>query len=221
MISIDEFQEVGKMERVRIDAVLRTISQRNDNVCFIFSGSKKNMLRKILNDKSAPWYGMTTPLVVKEIETKTFHQYCAAKLNAKIDLEVFSYLMSKVKGQTQLVLKLCGLLYADMLDIVTTDDVDRVFNSVVDDYDDEYRHYYMRLPSRQRNAIMAIGLSGGKGLFASSLLKELRITKQALLKSLEALEASEEVVKEGDGAYRCYNLMLQLWVENRLIQQQQ
>lgn len=218
VIAIDEFQQVTKINSVKIDAVLREISQNNEHVCFIFSGSKKNMLRKLLNDKSAPWYGMTTPLNVKGIERDAFFKYCSSRLDGKMPKEVFMHLFDICHGQTRLILQICARLYADQLESVSADDVDRVLRAVIDDYDDEYRHFYMNLPARQRNAVMAVGLSEGSNIYSNQILKELRINKQALLKALNALEDAEEIVKTGEGSYRFYELILGLWVKHVLVQ---
>lgn len=217
VIAIDEFQQVSKINNIKIDAVLREISQNHPHVCFIFSGSKKNMLRKLLNHKQAPWYGMTTPLILKGIEEPAFFDFCRNKLNAKLDRAVFSYLLEVTRAQTRLVLQVCSRLYADSLTIITPLDIDRVLLDIIDDYDDEYRHFYMNLPARQRNAIMAIGLSNGSNIYSQSILTELRINKQTLLKALDALEEAEEIVKLGEGCYQFYELMLGLWVEHKLM----
>lgn len=217
VIAIDEFQQISKMKNAKIDAVLREISQANQHVCFIFSGSKKNMLRHILSSKDAPWYGMTTPLTLKGIEEEAFYNFCRGRLAANLPNDVFSALYARAHGQTRLILQICARWHGEGLSEITIDDMNDSLQSVIDDYDDEYRHLFMNLPAMQRKAVMAIGLSGGQNVFQKSILEECRISKQSLYKALLALEESEEIVRDGEGAYRFYELMMSLWVESKLI----
>ena len=218
VIAIDEFQQVANIKSVKIDAVLRKLSQQNAHVSFIFSGSKKNLLRNLLSHKNAPWFGMTTPIVLTGIDENALYAHCNNKLNGIITREAFASLYQQTKGQTRLILQVCARAYAERVDTVDMETVSRLLELVVVDYDDEFRAWFMGLPARQKNAITAVALNEKDGgIYAKPILSELRITKQTLQKALDALVASDDIVKIGEGHYQFSVVMMGLWAQLFLI----
>jgi hypothetical protein len=187
------------------------LSQAHRNVCFIFSGSKKNMLRNLVSSSGQPLHGMTTTIAVKGIERKAIQAYCETRLRAPFVTDAFEYLYDRVRGQTRLILQVCFRLYSDDLDGYGVDDVDRVTAGLIEDYDDEYRSLMMNLPGRQRKAIKAIALSGGEHVFSQDILEEVNMTRQALNAALERLNEEDVITKLGEGQYAISDVMLHLW----------
>ncbi len=54
VIAFDEFQEVGEYEEDFAEASIRTLMQEHPEIVFLFSGSRKSMMREIFTDSNRP-----------------------------------------------------------------------------------------------------------------------------------------------------------------------
>lgn len=216
VIALDEFQQIGEIKKVKIDAKLRSISQGHAQVCFIFSGSKKNMLRNLVSSTSRPLHGMTTTIAVKGIELPVIRAYCEQRLDGRFENGAFEHLYERVRGQTRLMLQVCFRLYSDNLAVYTAEDVNRVLTGLIEDYDDEYRSLMMGLAGRQRKAIRAIALSGGEAVFSQPILDEINLGAQGLNAALEKLLEHDVVDKVDEGKYVICDVMFHLWASSQL-----
>ena len=131
VIAFDEFQQVAEIKHVKIDAMLRAISQSNPNVSFIFSGSKKSMLKALLSAPKQPWYGMTTPISVEGIDLSLLQAYCEEKLDGKFGDYAFTWLYETLRGQTRLILQTCFDFYANKVFSPSMDDAVDAINRMV------------------------------------------------------------------------------------------
>lgn len=212
VLALDEFQQVKEITNVKIDAKLRKISQSNSHVCFIFSGSKKNMLRTLVSNQGSPFYGMTTPIVIKGIAINDIQHYCEKKLAAKFIENSFDYLYQEVRGQTRLLLQLCYRLYSDQVKQCNMNTAQRILSGLIEDYDDEFRERFMRFPNGQKKVFKGIVLSTGNKLFSNKVLREISATKQSLNQAVVALEKQDEITKAGEGSYQINDVLFQLWL---------
>jgi AAA+ ATPase superfamily predicted ATPase len=212
VLALDEFQQIKEVTNVKIDAKLRKISQNNSNICFIFSGSKRNMLRTLVSNQGSPFYGMTTPLVIKGIKVSDIQTYCEKKLGAKFIENSFEYLYDEVRGQTRLLLQLCYRLHSDQIKKCGMKKAKHVLAGLIEDYDDEFRERFMRFPNGQKKVFKGIVLSKGKKLFSNNVLKEISASKQSLNQAVSALEKQDEITKTGEGSYQINDVLFQLWL---------
>lgn len=212
VLALDEFQQIKEVTNIKIDAKLRKIAQRNPNVCFIFSGSKRNMLRALVSSQNSPFYGMTTPIVIKGINSPDIQTYCEKKLEARFVNNSFAYLYDEVRGQTRLLLQLCYRLYSDQINHITVEAAEHVLSGLIEDYDDEFRERFMRFPNGQKKVFKGIVLSKGNKLFSNKVLKGINASKQSLNQAVSALEKQDEITKTGEGCYQINDVLFQLWL---------
>lgn len=59
VIAIDEFQQISSYPEKNVEAILRTHIQKQTNISFIFSGSKKHMLSEMFSQPSRPFFSST------------------------------------------------------------------------------------------------------------------------------------------------------------------
>ncbi|WP_191603783.1 AAA family ATPase [Marinomonas algicola] len=212
VIAFDEFQQVAEMKNVKIDAKLRQISQDNSNVSFIFSGSKKTILRDLLNSPTQPWHGMTTPIPIKGIELSDLKLFCEKRLGGSFEFSAFENLYEVFRGQTRLILQACFYLFSDQIINPKISDVERVIKNQVNAYDDEFRDKFLKYSPRQKKALKAVAKMKAGSLFSASNLKELNMSKQALNQAILSLEKVDDIQKQSEGIYIVSNITFSLWL---------
>ncbi|RKF19836.1 ATP-binding protein [Alginatibacterium sediminis] len=213
VIAFDEFQQIKGIKKIKIDAKLRTISQSNRKLSFIFSGSKKSILRNLLNKESQPWHGMTTPMSIKGVEISAIKAFCEDKLSTHFQEQAFESLYHSVRGQTRLLLQCCYRFYAEQTVKPSKEDCERVLANLVTAYDDEFRDKFISYPPRLKKALKAIAYANGESVFSQLNLDRVNLTKQALNQSITALERLDDVSKVDTGSYQINNILFSLWLE--------
>lgn len=213
VIAFDEFQQVAGITKIKIDAKLRAISQTNSNVSFIFSGSKKSILRNLLSGEQQPWHGMTTPMSVRGVDVNELKVFCEKRLDGKFEHDAFETLYESVRGQTRLILQCCYRLFSDEINTPTLACCERALNSLVAAYDDEFRDKFITYRPRLKKALKAIAYAKGKSVFAERMLQRVNLTKQALNQAIASLEKLDDVSKLDSGSYQINNILFSLWLE--------
>lgn len=218
VIAMDEFQQVTEIKKVKIDALLRTISQTNPNVSFIFSGSKKSMLRELLNAPQQPWHGMTTPISLEGIEPELFRVYCEQKLGGTFDEYAFTWLYNTLRGQTRMILQACFDLFANNITSPNTDDVMGVVDMMLNEHNADFKEKFLMYSGSHKKALRAIASASEGGLYEQENLTRHNInTKQGLNQTIKSLLKSDEIQKVDEGQYQFTNVLFGLW----LIREQQ
>jgi len=215
VLAFDEFQQIKEVKNVKIDAKLRAISQKNKHVCFIFSGSKKNMLREIINGKGKPFQGMTTPLTIKGIDIKELQYFCEGKLKTNFQGDSFNTLYDMFRGQTRLILQMCYRLYAESIKPIKQTDIVDTLNSLLYDYEDEFKERFIRLAKRQKQATKAIILSNSNKIYGKIILDTVGVSKQGLSQALNSLEEQDEITKIEEGSYQINDVLFEHWLKRK------
>jgi hypothetical protein len=218
VIAIDEFQQVSQIKEEKVDAILRKISQVSEEVSFIFSGSKKNLLRAMMMSPDAPFYQMVTPIYIEGIEEERLHKYCNELLQAEIDEDAFQILYQWMRGTTKLILTVCRDLWWKQASTYSLIDIRETVEDMINLYGDTYNDLITGLTPLQRKALLIIQMAKCDGVFNSKLLNEFNITKQSLNQVLEKFIKNDVVSKHAQGEYVINDTLFALWIEMNLIE---
>lgn len=213
VIAFDEFQQIADIKKVKIDAMLRSISQSNDHVCFVFSGSKKSLLRELLSAPRQPWHGMTTPIALEGIEPELLRAYCEQKMGGSFDDHAFTWLYETLRGQTRLILQMCFDLLANNITSPSTDDVMNVVDMMLNAHNADFKEKFLMYSGTHKKALRAIASAPDGNLYdKENLLRHNINKKQGLNQTIQALMKADEIQKVGDGHYQFTNVLFGLWL---------
>jgi len=212
VIAFDEFQQVAEIKHVKIDAMLRAISQSNPNVSFIFSGSKKSMLKSLLSEPKQPWYGMTTPISVEGIDPTLLQAYCEEKLDGKFGDYAFTWMYETLRGQTRLILQTCFDFYANKIFNPSMDDAIEAINRMVNEHKADFTEKFLMFRGQQKKGLRAIASAVEGKVYAQENLDKHNVTKQRLNQAILSLLKSDEIQKLDEGTYQFNNVLFGLWM---------
>lgn len=73
---IDEFQDIAKAESAKsIQGALRHVAQETSWIVFIFSGSSRNLLLELFDDKNKPLYMLCDKIMLDRIASTDYHPH--------------------------------------------------------------------------------------------------------------------------------------------------
>lgn len=131
VVFIDEFQDLLKADHSeQIQAAIRSVAQHCQYVSFIFSGSSRNMLRQIFEDRNQPLYMLCQKIYLKKITASdlTLHMQKQAKKRWKklLPEKVVGRILQSSECHPYYVNLLCDKLW-DSSTLPALKEVDRVW----------------------------------------------------------------------------------------------
>ena len=116
ILAFDEFQEIKKYaDGMPLEAKLRTLMQKFQNIRFIFSGSEQHLLADIFSDINKPFYQSTRMMELKKIAYEDYHNFILkhfAKGKKEIKDKIITYILSICHRHTYYVQAICNFLYS-------------------------------------------------------------------------------------------------------------
>lgn len=212
VFAFEEFQQVAEISSLKIDAKLRKHSQNNTEVCFLFSGSKRGLLRSLLSESNRPFYGMTTPVTLTGIDRNVLKPHCESKLKKQFDDNAFDMLYDTFRGQTKLILQACFFLYSVKEKVISTAIALDVIKNMCAMRDDEFRNLIITANQRTKKAFKVVALSGGAKPYSKDILSEVGINKQNLHNEISKLIKNNTLINEGDERVLMEDVLLELWL---------
>lgn len=115
LLAIDEFQQIRSYPEKNIEAVLRTIIQRLNNVTFLFCGSRRHMMLDIFSSEKKPFYRSTEFLSLDKIDS---HEYAVfidrlfSVADIEIDKDAIDYILDWTYRHTYFTQRLCHTVFS-------------------------------------------------------------------------------------------------------------
>jgi AAA+ ATPase superfamily predicted ATPase len=214
-IAIDEFQQVTNYPEKNLEAILRTHLQTVNNVCFIFSGSRRHVLSQIFTSPNRPFYNITEMMEIGPIAPEAYRAFILEKFR-KGSISITSAALDRITEITGLhtfyVQYFCNRLYS-IYSNIDTGDVDHSLVGILMENEPVYASYLTLLTSTQFRVLKAIALNNG---IDNPLSKEF-LSKYDLGASSSVSQAirslsDKEFVFYSDNMYRLNDVFLAQWI---------
>jgi AAA+ ATPase superfamily predicted ATPase len=211
VLAIDEFQQIATLKEKNIDALLRKFIQRQNNISFVFLGSKRHLLTSLFSYK-APLYEMAQHFELPPLRVNDIYAYASKHLD--ISKEITQYVFQQCDGETKMIQHVLHLLYVNDVSKINKQSVDESIKEIIDAKDASYRLLYDSLANTQKTALKIVA-KYKKGFFKEDIFREYRIKKQTLQSAINALFTKELIDKDKD-IYFIPDRTLELWAQMKL-----
>ena len=214
-IAVDEFQQITNYPEKNLEAILRTHLQTVNNVCFIFSGSRKHILTEIFSSSSRPFYNITEMMEIGIIEPQIYKKFITEKFR-KGSIAISDSGLERIIEITALhtfyVQLFCNRLYSEHTK-VDIENVDRTLITILKENEPVYANYLNLLTTMQYRVLKAIALNGGIDNPTSSefLSKYALGAASSVSQAIKSLSEKEFVFFSGN-RYRLNDVFLAQWI---------
>lgn len=214
VIAFDEFQEVAGYEEETAEATIRTIMQEFPALTFIFSGSKKSLMKEIFTDANRPFFQSTQMMELHEIDQGLYaDEVCSIleKHHRNFDPEVIHKILEETychTGFTQMVL---SRLFSESENIIDFDLYRQVWTAILEDHKSMAREQEFLLSGLQWQMLVAVA----KEEFVSAPQSKEFIhryhlsTPSSVARAIKALLDKGMIIDCGDRGLRVYNVFIQ------------
>jgi len=200
VVAIDEFQKIAEIEdKGWLEATLRTHFQTLKNVSFLFTGSRKSLISKMLNDPARPLYRscqvIEFPSFGEEFTDWVIGRFSSVGITCK--KKAIVHLRELVQDTPNYVQMVCFHLVALARTVVDVKDVEEVLETVARQNAYAYQTLLNSLTLAQQR-VLRLAANESKSLFQKDLLMKYEIASApALHSSIKALKSKGILDEEG------------------------
>lgn len=221
VIAFDEFQEVASYKEDITEATIRTIMQDQPGITFIFSGSKKSLIKEIFTNANQPFFQSTQMMELHEIDKDIFKKAICSileKHKKQFDPLVIDKILEDTychTGFTQMVL---SLVYSESEGVIDFDLYDQVWANILEDYKSMAREQEFLLPVLQWKTLTAIAREGFiKAPQSRNFAQKYHLSSpSSMARAIKALLDKGLIIDSGDKGLRVYNVFIQKNLQNLL-----
>jgi len=214
VIAFDEFQEVANYEEDIAEAVVRTIVQDFPEITFIFSGSKKSLMKEIFSNANRPFFQSTQMMELHEIDQDIYIQEVfkiLEKHNKLFDPQVIRKIMEDTychTGFTQMVL---SRVFSESDESIDFEIYDQVWPDILEDHKSMAREQEFVLPVLQWKTLTAIAREEYvKAPQSRDFAQKYRLSSpSSMARAVKALLDKGLIIDSGEKGLRVYNVFIQ------------
>ena len=219
VLAIDEFQEIKKYdsEKSPIEAVLRKLTQKSNNIRFIYSGSEFHLIDEIFNTYNRPFYQTTRMFPLGKIAKEEYQEFILGhfeKAKKKIEPNLVSRILDLTYSHTYYVQAIFNYVYS----LNQTPQTWQEFEEIYFPFLEEKSVFYQELPQRitpqqfrVTKAIAKVGLVSSPT--GSEFLRTADFTNaSSMRRAIKSLEEKQIIIKE-EGSYRLYDVFLEHYLK--------
>jgi AAA+ ATPase superfamily predicted ATPase len=222
VLAIDEFQQITCFPEQNTEALLRSCIQHLKNVCFIFCGSRKDMMTNIFSNAKRPFFASTQYLALDKIDTGVYASFIEKLFSENgitIEKEAVDFILTWTKRHTFFTQSVCNMAYQMADKIVTVDNVKEACAELLKRNEPVFFQYRQLLTPAQWNFLIAVSKEGEvRQLTAKKFISQYNIgtpsDAKRISKSLIDKELLLEIQTKQTTVYQVYDLFLSRWLES-------
>jgi uncharacterized protein len=205
VFAMDEFQQIATISNNHtIEASIRHAVERSENVTYIFSGSNRNLLEQMFNDKTRPLYHLCELLRLDRIKAISFKSFIE-KLSEKkwasmIDNDCLELIMTLTEQHTFYVNRLCRLLWKNEQK-PSFETIKRTWENYV--HSEQWiAEDISKLTANQRNIMKALAKQPTVEIYGEYIRKSTNIPGSSIEKTVLSLKKMDMIYCDNDGFHR-------------------
>lgn len=223
LLAIDEFQQIREYPEKNIEALLRTIIQKLNNVTFLYCGSKRHMMLDIFSGERNPFYRSTEFLTLRKLDRTVYSDFIRHNFTAagkEIDEDSINYILNWTRAHTYFTQRLCHTVFNMAGQKVDTNIVKQSAAQILKSDTVVFGQYQQLLTSGQWNLMIAIAkecevtqISARQFLRKHHLGNPSSVNRT--LASLIEKNIVDEDISDGKTSYSINDVFLSRWLEDK------
>lgn len=208
VVVLDEFQEIRKLSKYNLEALIRSKIQLQHNVNYLFLGSKTHLMQDMFMSKNRPFYQSAFTLQIGTLPEDDTCNFLISKFNEsgiEIPVELCKYIIRLTDNIPYYIQLLAAEVWQYMMPDqkqVSESIIDECFTRIIQLKQDYYTELMFRLSKLQKQLLKAVSKSG-KNIFSANYLAQHRLGgASSVQKALLVLMEEGLLEKEED----CYFL---------------
>lgn len=222
MIVLDELQQILEYESDIVERRLRSAVQRQDNVAFIFLGSRKHLIQKMFSDRSRPLYRAGGHYPLNRISSSHWLPFINNKFiqcNREIPEAIIESIVALTDGHPYYTQHLCHAVWERTPEgqVASSETVVQSLDLLLDREDYAFSTLWDSLATNQRKMLEALAAEFTPvRVYSADFIKRSGLrTPSASQRVVGALQDRDLIDHEG-GSYFISERFFRLWLRRKL-----
>ncbi len=220
VVVFDEFQQIVELGGEKMERRLRSAIQHQQQVTYVFVGSRKHMLEDLFSNPNRPFYrsGKIFPLL--RIERERLYEYVKERF-AEAEVAIADGVPDLVAEVTEChpyyTQYLCHVLYDVMENRrIEVDDIPNAVALLLRRESAAYMNIWDLLTQRQRQTLMILSETGTESPFRPEVLRQYDISQPSVvLRAIQSLK-DKDLVDGVNGGYEITDLFFKKWIKKHI-----
>ena len=217
IMAMDEFQQILKYPEKNVEAHLRSLIQKYNNISFIFSGSNKHLLQSIFSDYGRPFYQSSDMMFLERLRYDDYFPFILEKFrNSRIDISesIILNILDWAYGHTFFVQYICNRLYAENIRKISDETLHKVLFELLKEREPVYYNYRNLLTDQQFTLLKAIAKEGNVVQPTSSdFMSKYNLSAASTVQTALQALIDKELIYEEQAKYAINDVFLSRWLE--------
>lgn len=207
IVIFDEFQEIVKLESYGLENLLRSKMQQQQNVSYLFLGSRTHLLNDMFNNKNRAFYNSAYHLQLPPLPVKDSVNYLVGKFSDSgilIDEECATYLIQSAGNIPYYIQMLASEVWQftiTKIRRINHEIIDTGALQIINNKFDYYSELFDKQSAKQKQLLLAL-VHSGENIFSAKYTKEFSLTTPSTTqKSVSSLLDSGIIEKSGNSYF--------------------
>ena len=215
-IVLDEFQEITTLEESKkIEGLLRNFIQEQEDISYIFVGSRRKLLVDMFTDKKRPFYKSSFLYPLKKIERSEFVKCIISsfKETEKVcSKSTAEEIYDLVDGYPYYVQKLSSIIW-DLTDKKITEKiVENAFKTLIKMESIDFESIWINLNKSEKTVLKMIAIYPEISPFSKEFLEKSKLSIGGIQKAISSLIKKDLIEKE-DNLYLLTDPVMKYWIK--------
>lgn len=219
VVVMDEFQEIRKLSKFGLEALMRSKIQLQHHANYLFLGSKTHIIQDMFMDKNRPFYNSAITLQISTLPERETIDFITSRLATSgivISEDLCRYLIARVENIPYYIQLLSAEIWQYMvgeLHDVTKDIIDNCFLRVVELKSDYYFERTDRLSVLQKRLLIALTQSGDN-IYSGDYIRRYRLVGASSLQKAVAVLLDEGIIDRNAATYTFCDPFYKQYIHN-------
>lgn len=217
IICIDEFQQVAEFpDTIHVQRKLRSVWQHQKDVCYCLYGSRMNMMTKLFNKSSMPFYKFGDVLYLKNIPIENWLPYISSRFaehGKLIAPDLVQKLCERVEYHSSYIQQLAWYTLLNTERKCTDKTIDYGYQELMEQNTQIFLQQTEHLTSFQMNFLKAIVDGVKKGFGEAEIREKYSLGSSSNINRLKEALIDKELIELSSDGYKISDPVLKQWLK--------
>ncbi len=218
VIVFDEFQRIMEYDDDRVERQLRSLIQKQQNVCYLFLGSRKHVIQKMFLDRSRPLYRAAAHYPLGPIEPAAWVPFISTRFRAarkQVEEATIREICKQTEGHPFYTQHLCSLLWerCEPGGKVGPAELEQGLRLLLDRESYAYSTLWDSLALNQRRLLQGLALEqNGVRVFSADFVSRYGLGSPSSAQRAAQSLLNKDLIDRDQGTFLITDRFFRLWV---------
>lgn len=218
IVVFDEFQELLSFDDGEIESGMRAKFQFHRNVAYVFLGSKRNLMQKLFDDKSRPFYNSGRRYPLKRIGEEEFLKFIEARFKAtgiKITKSMVLKLLELTNCHPYYTQEICHFIWENSRDkgTVAEANIEKAEQEIMSAESTNYNNIWDSLTAKQKGFLMALANDTGANIYSKDFIVNNQLGTSSTVQRLVKLLYDKQLIEKENGNVFFEDIFFKRWIK--------